>query len=331
MSSGNWLYRIAIGGCLAALFLASALAQEVQPPVSKSQPETESGQNAGKRRSKDEGQKEKATPEQLAPALGKIEAAIRDSIAQQRAAQSQGPEDHEISDLKAQEGMAFWAKLMFWATVAAVILTVAGIILIWRTLHHTRRAADFARDMLGEAEITAEATRKQVEWLIKIERPHILVASMHTNGFGTVMQAQQEPTKPFVIANSLDVKNEGTRHGILHSYYMERCDKLPLEPVRDQTANEWIGRFFVAAGENCIVPDIQKWGITFKEALPLNDRKKNLFVHGFIRYEDIHGTMWRSGFAFVYIPNNERLRDGHFDQCGPRHFWYDVEQTREPA
>ena len=54
--------------------------------------------------------------------------------------------------------MAFWAKLMFWASALGVLSTFAGLLLIWRTLHHTRRAADYALDMVREAEeATAEA------------------------------------------------------------------------------------------------------------------------------------------------------------------------------
>ena len=177
----------------------------------------------------------------------------------------------------------------------------------------------------------AEATRKQVEWLIKIERPRIIIERIETNGFGTVMQSHQELTRPFAMTNDLIVKNEGTRRGILHSYYMERCDKLPLEPLRDQTANEWIARIFIDADDDKMIPSIDNWRVTFEEASPIKARKKKVFTHGFIRYEDIHGTMWRSGFAFVYSPGNTAYGDGSFDQCGPGHFWYDVEQTDEPA
>lgn len=54
--------------------------------------------------------------------------------------------------------MAEWARLMFYATAATVLLTFAALAAIIRTLHHTRRAADYTEDMLIEAKATiAEA------------------------------------------------------------------------------------------------------------------------------------------------------------------------------
>jgi hypothetical protein len=40
--------------------------------------------------------------------------------------------------------MAYWAKAMFGATAVTVVLTVIGGVLLWRTLIHTRRAAEAA-------------------------------------------------------------------------------------------------------------------------------------------------------------------------------------------
>lgn len=54
-------------------------------------------------------------------------------------------------DLQAQEDMAKWAERLLWATVASLLLTVAGITLIWRTLVHTKRAADAGDKMVVQA------------------------------------------------------------------------------------------------------------------------------------------------------------------------------------
>lgn len=85
--------------------------------------------------------------------------------------------DRAEADLDAQERMAFWAMGMFWATLAAVLLTAVGIILIWRTLIHTRRAADYTAEMLVQAKestkaavVAAEAAQDTVRsdraWLV---------------------------------------------------------------------------------------------------------------------------------------------------------------------
>ena len=163
MSGGNQLHRSALGGFLAAILWAGAsLAQEPQevvPTALESRPVTEGGQTTSKGGATDQGQKKHPAPEKLSPSLDKIEAAIRDLITQERAAQSQDPKDEEIRDLEAQEGMALWAKLMFWATVAAVVLTFAGIVLIRYTLKYTKIAAGHTEEMLNEARETTKAAR----------------------------------------------------------------------------------------------------------------------------------------------------------------------------
>jgi hypothetical protein len=66
-------------------------------------------------------------------------------------------EDRAKRDLAAQEGMAYWAKWMFWAALASIILTTAGIFLIWRTLIYTRRAAIAAAEAVVEAKDATKA------------------------------------------------------------------------------------------------------------------------------------------------------------------------------
>ncbi len=80
-----------------------------------------------------------------------IESAIRDSIPTEDTTQRQQQDQRENADLKAQEDMAFWSMAMFWATFATVLLTFAALVAIIRTLHHTRRAADYAKEMVDEA------------------------------------------------------------------------------------------------------------------------------------------------------------------------------------
>ncbi len=53
--------------------------------------------------------------------------------------------------------MAQWAEWMFYAAAATVALTLAALFAIIRTLVHTRRAADYTRDMLVEAEKSTAA------------------------------------------------------------------------------------------------------------------------------------------------------------------------------
>jgi hypothetical protein len=68
--------------------------------------------------------------------------------------------DHTRRDLAAQEDMAFWAKLMFWAASAETIVTGIGVWLVLRTLIHTRRAANYTKDAVDEAKNQTAETRR---------------------------------------------------------------------------------------------------------------------------------------------------------------------------
>lgn len=126
-----------------AILSAEALAQtapEDQPRQEEST--TDADQNS---------QNQNENSVRLTSALEGIESAIRDLIAEEDKIETQRQQDAEDRDLKAQEGMAWWAELMFYSAVATVILTVVALFAIIRTLHHTRRAADYTKDMLTEA------------------------------------------------------------------------------------------------------------------------------------------------------------------------------------
>jgi len=56
----------------------------------------------------------------------------------------------EFRDLMAQQEMARWAFWMFIASVTGSLLTIIGLGFVWRTLHHTRRTADYAEQGLQQ-------------------------------------------------------------------------------------------------------------------------------------------------------------------------------------
>ncbi len=66
---------------------------------------------------------------------------------------------HSARDLIAQEGMAKWTFWILIVTGINVVVTVAGVILVYFTLKHSRRAADAAFDMVEEAKATTEAAK----------------------------------------------------------------------------------------------------------------------------------------------------------------------------
>lgn len=154
MPRGSWRYVIAVG---LALFLASsAAAQERTEPAIESDPVTAGQQEHGGDRADSQGQGQVSDPFGISAALERIEAAIRDLETEPQQAEDERREDREIRDLDAQESMAVWAERMAWATIVGVLLTGLALWAIVRTLHHTKRAADHAETMAGEA---AKATK----------------------------------------------------------------------------------------------------------------------------------------------------------------------------
>lgn len=99
-------------------------------------------------------------------------------------------------DLNAQRDMAYWAKGMFWATFASVVVTTFGVILVYYTLKETKRlrveaekttraaldAARFsdegAKATLKAAEAALEANRQGREAFIAEQRPWLKIADI---------------------------------------------------------------------------------------------------------------------------------------------------------
>lgn len=138
-------------------------AQQQTSPTLESQPVAPSQQGDANSGKQDNAPDEQPKPEILTPALQKIESAIRDIVPPKDEAADQRQEDRDKADLQAQEDMAFWAKLMFLASALTVAVTFGGLVLIWRTLHHTKRAANSAVDMVNEARLTTKAAQDAIE------------------------------------------------------------------------------------------------------------------------------------------------------------------------
>lgn len=109
------------------------------------------------------GQKTVQAYPDLLPSLEGIENAIRNLIRDESEEERQRIADQAAKDLEAQTEMAQWAMEMALASIAAAIFTFGGLLLIWRTLYHTRRAADYTKEMLTEAKRTTSAMSRA--WL----------------------------------------------------------------------------------------------------------------------------------------------------------------------
>ncbi|MER8580058.1 hypothetical protein NKG95_15170 [Mesorhizobium sp. M1423] len=147
MSFRDWIYIIA---ALVGMSFGLATGANAQPVDGNSG----SNQSAGEGQTKPSAdQNPKATPS-IQDLLQSIASAIE---AGNNKAQTAGERDSAERDLAAQEGMAKWAKYMLVIGGAEICVTLIGLLLIWGTLVHTRRAADYARDMVTEAKNATQA------------------------------------------------------------------------------------------------------------------------------------------------------------------------------
>lgn len=184
-----WGFVLAVGWLITGI----GLAQDAGKPTLESQPVAEPRQEDRGSHGNADANAEGPKASELLPAIRGIESAIRNLIPEKDEAESNRQNKQDADDLQAQQDMAVWAKGMFWATIGTIITTVMGLVLIWRTLHHTRRAADYAADMVAEAQNTTnaaiegtraaiEANRLQNELFAADQRPWIEIEAVVPDG-----------------------------------------------------------------------------------------------------------------------------------------------------
>lgn len=76
--------------------------------------------------------------------------------------QSETHSDLQNRELRSQEAMAFWAMASFWLALGSALATVAALVAVIRTLHHTRRSADYAQTMAEHSSRATDAALKSV-------------------------------------------------------------------------------------------------------------------------------------------------------------------------
>ncbi len=86
-------------------------------------------------------------------------------------------EDRQImrADLKAQQDMAVWALSMFWVSAISILVSGAGIILIYETLKASHAGLSQMDETLTQARSTAEAAWATVDLQKQELRPYALI------------------------------------------------------------------------------------------------------------------------------------------------------------
>lgn len=160
----NRLIAIALG---LTLFTPAALAQEPIPSTLEGDPIPGGGQQSGTAKGQEATTDQLDGATEIYPAINGVESSVRNIVSSGDSEKDKRQEQREVADLQAQEDMALWAERMFWASVSSIILTLLGLILIWRTMIYTKRAAEYAGEAVREARSAAEAAENSVRLMRK--------------------------------------------------------------------------------------------------------------------------------------------------------------------
>lgn len=219
-------------------------------------------------------------------------------------------------DLAAQEGMWTWAKVA--AVVAGVmaLLTFIGLLLIWRTLIQTARAADYAGTMADEAGKTTKAAIDAAEAgsmsaraarraaMATTESNRIARESMHRGlraYLGVVGATVDSLTWGKVATVTIQLTNCGKTpaYDVLASIAVR---VLPAGSQIEVTTSE--GLPMELAPEQSIFLEGSDGPISAEEFEDLRTKAAHLYVGIFATYRDAFGE--RQTFSTVY--NNNGLQ-----------------------
>lgn len=204
MFKRHWIIAIALG---------LSLLIQTHETWSQSASENQPRQQEGAADTNDSGGEQQSQTEQFTFALENIEGAIRNLIAEEDKIEQERRKRQEARDLKAQESMAWWAELMFYATSATVALTAVALFAIVRTLHHTRRAADYTEGMLIEAKETTKAALRTVAVTESIGERQLRPYITYDSGKIEVLNA--DSGVPEFLRIDISFRNCGLNPGIL--------------------------------------------------------------------------------------------------------------------
>lgn len=319
MLNRKWFVATAFGlACIAAPLHAQDLpdpAVEDQPiPV----PVPEQASPAGEQDARPEQQ---GRVPDLTPAIQGVESAIRQLLAEESRSEKQQQEERDIRDLKAQEEMALWANRMGWAAIASLVLTAAGVFLIWRTLIYTRTAAIAARDAVEEAKRTTEAAI----FTMKSERAWMLLTGYQVDGAAAGAETLDVRTG---LLFSPTVVNGG-RSPAMHATISSDVKWVPLEdPIPRFDFGEpdsMDARSIVGPGQSVTGPA----AFVPLEIFQQHDRRSTkIYIGCRVLYDDIFGDKKEAVFVdeVLYRSDVARLK-GTFDptqfeftRAGPQNY-----------
>lgn len=304
MPRSNWRDRFAIG-LVALLALASEACVQDSPPVFQSDPKPE-GQHAtgAAPDTQNTGPKQQSTLDLLLAIQG-VEAAIRDLISEEDEVAREAESRRDQADLRAQESMALWALVTAIANGIAAFLTGVGILLIWRTLHHTRRAADYANDMVDEARKTTQAAIDS----IKVERAWI-TKSGWGNYFISNPIFDGVPQRGEALGIALHWRNDGRSPAINMKMTSDHALVEPGvgPPVFDGATDT--GQKTASVGQSAVVKGMMRV-VGVSDYKRLVEGSLSMYIYGKATYEDVfsRGIVRHTEVCCLVDLNGERVSE----------------------
>lgn len=197
-------------------------------------------------------------------------------------------------DLNAQEQMAYWAKLMFWATAIMAMVTVVGVWFVKRTLEATLEAVEDtseATEAMREAnEIARDTTRRQL-------RAYILPARSNFT------------LKDGIPSAVIDIENFGQTPALnVQSWVHFWVENFPLQKALPSPPDDFMmSRGYIGPGNHSEFSHARKMPISEFLLDEIRSGRAALYFYGNTRYGDIFGQEHVTDF--IYFSNGETSFD----------------------
>ena len=295
MSRSYWLPIIAVVGWIGISLTADA--QHATSPTLESKPITATQKPDSAGGHQDAATKKDGESEKLLPALKQIESAICDTIPKEDETKDKRQEDRDNADLKAQQDKASWAMWMLIATTASVAATFVGIALIARTLYHTRRAADYAKEMVVEAKAAATAATTANENTLTAIQNERMNAKRQLRAYASIDDAALGWTESLEnLQAQIAIKNFGQTpvRSVRHAFKANLGPLMEVDmafnPI-DESLERDGGE--ISPGQTREITVEVDPIVTDQQNTEIAEAKQRVYLWGYFRYTDIFDEEYR--------------------------------------
>jgi len=178
------------------------------------------------------------------------------------------PTEYDLRDLRAQEGMAWWAELLFY-------VSVAGVLLLGATLYETRKAGIAVSETLvqtrRQADIAEDTANRQLRAYLTIVGGYVEIMTNNNDIFAHInfRNSGQTPAYKFSV------------------WYKINCFPPDFDPFGDQEPPDKISQSIIGAGGDIhIFPRLTRHGSVCDD---IRAGKQHVFIWGRADYEDAFG------------------------------------------